>query len=180
MKSGDEKTSVWTLPNRLSLVRIIFIPAIVYLISRQEKLPLLFACILFVIAGITDGLDGLIARRMSMKTRFGLYLDPIADKLLISSVLITLSCYGLVPLWLTLVIVSRELLINGLRSYYAVEGVTIYSSFAGKLKTTLQIVGISCVLYSPSLQTAGLIIIYGALFFSLFSAYRYVYAIFQK
>jgi CDP-diacylglycerol---glycerol-3-phosphate 3-phosphatidyltransferase len=116
---------------------------------------------------------------MRMKTRFGLYLDPIADKLLISSVLITLSCYGLVPLWLTLVIVSRELLINGLRSFYAVEGVTIYSSFAGKLKTTLQIVGISCVLYSPSLQTVGLIIIYGALFFSLFSAYKYVYAIFQ-
>ena len=69
MKSGDEKTSVWTLPNRLSLVRIVFIPAIVYLISRQEELALLVACFLFVIAGITDGLDGLIARRMSMKTR---------------------------------------------------------------------------------------------------------------
>jgi len=189
MKSGDEKTSVWTLPNRLSLVRIVFIPAIIYLISRQEKLALLLACILFVIAGITDGLDGLIARRMSMKSRFGLYLDPIADKLLVSCVLIALSSYRTgefgVPLWVTLIMVSREFLINGLRSFYAVGGDTLYSSFAGKLKTTLQIVGISCVLFSGSpygahfFQTAGLVLIYVALFFSLYSAYRYVYGVFQ-
>ena len=185
MKSGDEKTSVWTLPNRLSLVRIIFIPAIVYLISRQEKPALLLACLLFVIAGITDGLDGLIARRMSMKSRFGLYLDPIADKLLVSCVLIALSSYGTVPLWVTLIMVSREFLINGLRSFYAVGGDTLYSSFAGKLKTTLQIVGISSVLFSgspygaPFFQTGGLVLIYVALFFSLYSAYRYVYGVFR-
>jgi len=189
MKSGDEKTSVWTLPNRLSLVRIIFIPAIVYLISRQEKPALLLACLIFVIAGITDGLDGLIARRMSMKSRFGLYLDPIADKLLVSCVLIALSSYRSdqfgVPLWVTLIMVSREFLINGLRSFYAVGGDTLYSSFAGKLKTTLQIVGISSVLFSgspygaPLFQTAGLALIYVALFFSLYSAYRYVYGVFQ-
>jgi len=189
MKSGDEKTSVWTLPNRLSLVRILFIPAIIYLISRQERLALLVACLLFVVAGITDGLDGLIARRMSMKTRFGLYLDPIADKLLVSCVLITLSCYRTsefgVPLWATLIMVSREFLINGLRSFYAVGGSTLHSSFAGKLKTTLQIVGISCVLFSGStygsgsFQTAGLVLIYAALVFSLYSAFRYVYGVFR-
>ncbi|OPY70615.1 MAG: CDP-diacylglycerol--glycerol-3-phosphate 3-phosphatidyltransferase [Syntrophorhabdaceae bacterium PtaU1.Bin034] len=179
MKSGDEKTSVWTLPNRLSFIRILFIPAIIYLISTQQKQFLFASCILFIVAGITDGLDGLIARRMSMKSRLGLYLDPIADKLLISSVLITLSCYGFVPLWVTIVMVSREFLINGLRSFYAVEGITIYPSFSGKLKTTLQIVGISCVLFGQPLQQAGLIIIYGALFFSLFSAYKYIYAIFK-
>jgi len=189
MRSGDERTSVWTVPNRLSFVRIVFIPAIIYLIWRQEKLSLLFACFLFVLAGITDGLDGLIARRLGMKTRFGLYLDPIADKLLISCVLITLSsdwCRGFgVPLWVTLLMVSREFLINGLRSFYAVGGTTLSSSFVGKLKTTLQIVGISCVLFSGSLygsplfHAAGLIIIYGALFFSLWSAYRYVHAVFR-
>ena len=169
-------------------MRIVFTPAIIYLISAQQKQSLLAACILFIIAGITDGLDGLIARRMGMKTRFGLYLDPIADKLLISCVLITLSCYHLVvPLWVTLVIVSREFLINGLRSFYATEGVTIYSSYSGKLKTTFQIIAISCILFSgycdvrdywfSFFQTAGLILIYVALFFSLFSAYQYVRAI---
>jgi CDP-diacylglycerol--glycerol-3-phosphate 3-phosphatidyltransferase len=149
MKSRDENTSVWTLPNWLSLIRILFIPVIIYLISTESAQLRLASCILFVIAGITDGLDGLIARRMSMKTRLGVYLDPIADKLLISTVLITLLYYRLVPLWVTLVMVSREFLINGLRSFYAGEGVTFYSSYAGKLKTTLQIVGIACLLSAP-------------------------------
>ncbi len=188
MKSGDEKTSVWTLPNRLSIVRILFIPAIIYLVATRQERFSLAACILFILAGITDGLDGLIARRMGMKTRLGLYLDPIADKLLVSCVLITLSCYGLVPLWATLVLVSREFLINGLRSFYAAEGVTIYSSYSGKMKTTFQIVAISCILFSRywdtgrywvSFQTAGLVVIYVALFFSLFSGYQYVRAILQ-
>jgi len=178
MKSRDEKASVWTLPNRLSFVRILFIPAIIYLISTQKERFLFMSCILFIVAGITDGLDGLIARRMSMKTKLGVYLDPIADKLLISSVLITLTRYDLVPLWVTIVMVSREFVINGLRSFYAVEGVTIYPSFTGKTKTTLQIVGISCVLFSRSFHELGLIIIYASLCFSLFSAYRYIYAIF--
>ncbi len=184
MKSRDEKTTVWTLPNRLSFVRILFIPIIIYFIATHDQRFFfasrgIWACILFIIAGITDGLDGLIARRMSLKSRLGIYLDPIADKLLVSSVLITLSYYHLVPLWLTIVLVSREFLINGLRSFYAVEGITIYPSFSGKLKTALQLVGISCVLFGGSLHQVGLAIIYLALFFSLFSAYRYVYAIFK-
>ena len=81
MKNRDETTSVWTLPNRLSLVRILFIPAILYLISTQSEQLRFVSCILFIVAGITDGLDGLIARRMRMKTRLGVFLDPIADKL---------------------------------------------------------------------------------------------------
>jgi CDP-diacylglycerol--glycerol-3-phosphate 3-phosphatidyltransferase len=75
--------------------------------------------------------------------------------------------------------VSREFVINGLRSFYAGEGIAIPSSFAGKLKTTLQIVGISCVLFSPSFYVPGLVIIYASLFFSLYSAYRYIRAIFR-
>jgi CDP-diacylglycerol---glycerol-3-phosphate 3-phosphatidyltransferase len=179
MKSRDEKTSVWTLPNRLSLVRILFIPAILYLISTQDGRLRFASCVLFVIAGITDGLDGLIARRMSMKTKLGGYLDPIADKLLISTVLITLSYYRLLPLWVTIVMVSREFLINGLRSFYAMEGVTIFPSFAGKLKTTLQIVGIACILFGRPFQAVGLVVIYISLCFSLFSAYKYMLAIFR-
>jgi CDP-diacylglycerol--glycerol-3-phosphate 3-phosphatidyltransferase len=185
MKSRDEKTTVWTLPNRLSFVRILFIPVIICLIATREHHFLLvsngiWACILFIIAGITDGLDGLIARRMDLKSRLGIYLDPIADKLLVSSVLITLSYYRMMPLWLTIVLVSREFIINGLRSFYAVEGITIYPSFSGKLKTALQIVGISCVLFGYwSFDRVGLAIMYLALFFSLFSAYKYVEAIFK-
>ena len=179
MNQKDEKTSIWTLPNRLSMLRILFIPAIIVLISFQKDGYLRASSILFIIAGITDGLDGWLARRLSMTTKLGLYLDPIADKLLVSSVLITLSAYGLVPLWVTIVLVCREFLINGLRSFYAVEGVTIFPSFAGKLKTTLQIVGISCILFSGALHQVGLIIVYAALCFSVYSAYHYIWAIFR-
>jgi CDP-diacylglycerol--glycerol-3-phosphate 3-phosphatidyltransferase len=188
MSSTDERASVWTLPNWLSLLRIVFIPAIVYLISTEQPQFLFAACVLFIVAGITDGLDGWIARRMSMKSRLGLYLDPIADKLLVSSVLICLSYYRLLPLWVTLLLVCREFLINGLRSFYAIEGKSIYPSMAGKLKTTFQIIGISFILFGSgvswtlfgrwSFLDIGNVIVYVALFLSLYSACRYIYAIF--
>lgn len=179
MKVRDEKASLWTLPNRLSIIRILFIPIIIILITTQDDKLLFASCLFFIIAGITDGLDGYMARKMSLTTKLGVYLDPIADKLLISSVLITLTYYNLVPLWITILLVSREFIINGLRSFYATEGIVIYPSFSGKLKTTLQIIGISCILFSKSLYTIGLYIIYGALFFSIFSAVRYIWAMFQ-
>jgi CDP-diacylglycerol---glycerol-3-phosphate 3-phosphatidyltransferase len=189
MKSRDEETTVWTLPNRLSFVRILVIPVIVYLISTEQEQFLFASSILFILAGITDGLDGYIARRMSLKSRLGLYLDPIADKLLVSSVLITLSYYRLFPselqnqvfLWLTVVLVSREFLINGLRSFYAREGVTIYPSFSGKLKTTLQIIGISCILFHDGwIRQLGFGVTCVALIFSLYSAFNYVSALFTS
>jgi CDP-diacylglycerol---glycerol-3-phosphate 3-phosphatidyltransferase len=181
MKSKDETTSVWTLPNRLSFVRILIIPVIILLIAAQSERYLFISSLLFIMAGITDGLDGLIARKLSMTSRLGLYLDPIADKLLISCVLITLSYYHMVPLWVTLTLVSREIIINGLRSFYATEGIAIYPSSAGKVKTTLQIIGISFILFSrlPLMQEIGLAVIYAALLFSIYSAMGYIYAIFS-
>ena len=83
MKVRDEAASLWTLPNRLSILRILFIPIIVLFIASQEDGLLLASCLLFIIAGITDGLDGYLARKMSLTSRLGLYLDPIADKLLV-------------------------------------------------------------------------------------------------
>ncbi|HNQ63161.1 MAG TPA: CDP-diacylglycerol--glycerol-3-phosphate 3-phosphatidyltransferase [Syntrophorhabdaceae bacterium] len=187
MKVKDEKASVWTLPNRLSIIRILFIPIIIILISTEYEELLFASCLLFIIAGITDGLDGYIARKMRMTTKLGLYLDPIADKLLVSSVLITLSYYRMIPLWVTILLVAREFLINGLRSFYAMEGITIYPSFAGKFKTTLQIIGIACMLFNSPLKKldtlihqTGLIVLYIALFFSIYSAIHYMSAIFKS
>jgi len=187
MKVKDEKASVWTLPNRLSIIRILFIPIIIILISTEYEELLFASCLLFIIAGITDGLDGYIARKMRMTTKLGLYLDPIADKLLVSSVIITLSYYRMIPLWVTILLVAREFLINGLRSFYAMEGITIYPSFAGKFKTTLQIIGIACMLFNSPLKKldtlihqTGLIVLYIALFFSIYSAIHYMSAIFKS
>jgi CDP-diacylglycerol--glycerol-3-phosphate 3-phosphatidyltransferase len=186
MKVRDEAASLWTLPNRLSIIRILFIPVIVFFISTQEDGLLLASCLLFIIAGITDGLDGYLARKMSLTSKLGLYLDPIADKLLVSSVLITLTYYHQIPLWVTLILVGREFLINGLRAFYAMEGIAIYPSSSGKIKTALQLMGISCVLFNIAIERIdaiahqiGLIIIYAALFFSIYSAIDYLTALFR-
>ena len=203
-KDKDEKRSLWTLPNRLSIVRILFIPVIVYLISTQEDKLIFLSAVLFIVAGITDGLDGYIARKMSLKSRLGLYLDPIADKLLVSSVLITLTDYKIVPLWVTIILVCREFIINGLRSFYAMEGIEVYPSFSGKLKTALQIIGISCLLcvlpeqwsyslcdmlaymgiscidFNNAMHEIGIVIIYIAMAFSVYSAVKYMSALFRK
>ncbi|MDD5010100.1 MAG: CDP-alcohol phosphatidyltransferase family protein, partial [Syntrophorhabdaceae bacterium] len=119
MKAKDEKMPLWTLPNRLSVIRILFIPLIIIFI---EKGFFFTASLLFIIAGITDGLDGFMARRLSLGSKFGVHLDSIADKLLVSSVLIALTYYRLVPLWVTIILVGREFIISGLRSFYAMEG----------------------------------------------------------
>lgn len=184
MKARDEKMPIWTLPNRLSIIRILLIPVI---ILCMEKGFFFAAFFFFIFAGITDGLDGFIARKLNMTTKLGLYLDPIADKLLVSSVLITLTYFKFVPLWITIILVCREFLINGLRSFYAMEGIAVYPSFAGKLKTMLQIVGIAFILFDSGndylrntpLDRIGLYILYGALFFSIFSAWNYIAAIFK-
>ena len=186
MKVRDEAATLWTLPNRLSILRILFIPVIVFFISTQEDGLLLASCLLFIIAGITDGLDGYLARKMNLTSKLGLYLDPIADKLLVSSVLITLTYYHQIPLWVTLILVGREFLINGLRAFYAMEGIAIYPSSSGKIKTALQLIGISCALFNIAVERIdaiahqiGLIIIYAALFFSIYSAVNYLTALFR-
>lgn len=185
MRAKDEKLPVWTLPNRLSVIRILFIPLII--LCMEKGFPF-SSFLLFLIAGITDGLDGFMARRLSMTSKLGLYLDPIADKLLVSSVLITLTYENLVPLWMTVLLVCREFLINGLRSFLAMEGIAVYPSLSGKLKTMLQIVGIACILFdwgsgllrNTLIDKIGLYILYAALFFSLYSAWNYIAPIFKS
>jgi len=184
MKAKDERLPIWTLPNRLSIIRILFIPLII--LCMENGFPF-SSFLLFLVAGITDGLDGFMARRLSMSSKLGLYLDPIADKLLVSSVLITLTYENLVPLWMTILLVCREFLINGLRAFLAYEGIAVYPSFTGKLKTVFQIIGIACILFdwgsgllrNTLIDKIGLYILYVALFFSLYSAWYYIAAIFK-
>ncbi len=91
-----------------------------------------------------------------------------------------MTYYHRIPLWITIILVCREFIINGLRSFYALEGITIYPSITGKLKTTLQIVGISCILLDHNLTNLiGLYVMYAALFFSMYSAINYITAIFK-
>jgi len=183
----DEKTSIWTLPNRLSLLRILSIPVICFFISLQENRFFLLSFFFFVLAGITDGLDGFFARRLKLRSRFGVYIDPIADKMLVVSCLVTLSYYKVVPLWLTVLLVLREFLINGIRAFYAEEGITVYPTKSGKYKTAFQIIGISLLLLNRSFENPiisgssymepGLVALIIALILSIYSATKYLLGI---
>lgn len=102
------------------------------------------ASVLFILASITDGLDGYLARRRGQITTLGMLLDPLADKIMVTAALIALVAYNpsIVKVWIAVVIISREFLISGLRSIAASEGYTIDASDLGKLKTVIQIVAV--------------------------------------
>lgn len=134
------------LPNKITLVRIFLIP--VFMLIAWLKLPYgdWLATIVFIIAALTDTLDGYLARRRQEVTRFGKLFDPLADKLLVSAALLVLVESGRLVAWVALIIIGRELAVTGLRAIAAADGIIISASPLGKLKTIFQIIAISALL----------------------------------
>ncbi|MCZ2155410.1 MAG: CDP-diacylglycerol--glycerol-3-phosphate 3-phosphatidyltransferase [Bryobacterales bacterium] len=150
-----------TLPNFLTILRIFFVPLLVALLV-QENLGITVwgyrlsnqsaALAVFLVAGLTDLLDGYLARRWKQVTTVGTLLDPIADKLLISAALIALVQVGVVPAWMVIVVVGREFAVTGLRSIAAAEGFTIQASELGKSKMVSQIVAVALLILSTQYE----------------------------
>jgi CDP-diacylglycerol--glycerol-3-phosphate 3-phosphatidyltransferase len=135
------------LPNSITMSRIIMIPLLLWILSQHFPWHAhgeaeILASVLFVLASITDGLDGYLARRRGQITTIGMLLDPIADKIMVTGALIALVAYNpqVVKVWIAVVIIGREFLVSGLRSIASSEGFTIQASDLGKLKTVIQIV----------------------------------------
>jgi CDP-diacylglycerol--glycerol-3-phosphate 3-phosphatidyltransferase len=136
------------LPNSITMSRIVMIPLLLWILSPffpsqgHPAMQELCASILFVLASSTDGLDGYLARKRGQITTMGMLLDPLADKILVTSALVVLVAYNpaVVKVWIAVVIIGREFLISGLRSIASSEGFTIQASELGKLKTVAQIV----------------------------------------
>lgn len=129
------------LPNRITIVRVFMIPLflVLYLIP---SIPYnnIFAGIIFILASLTDALDGHIARKHNLITNFGKFADPLADKLLVSAALICFVEFKLIPAWIIIVIISREFIISGFRLVASDNGVVIAASYWGKFKTISQMV----------------------------------------
>jgi CDP-diacylglycerol--glycerol-3-phosphate 3-phosphatidyltransferase len=137
------------LPNSITMSRIVMIPLLLWILSTHFPLQgngeqEILASILFIMASITDGLDGYLARSRGQITTMGMLLDPIADKIMVTGALIALVAYNpqVVKVWIAVVIIGREFLISGLRSIASSEGFTIQASDLGKLKTVAQIVSV--------------------------------------
>ncbi len=144
-----------TLPNSLTLLRIFFIPLLLAVLLRKPiyiDTPWVLitkewlALPIFLVAALTDLLDGIIARRRGQVSTLGTLLDPVADKLLISAAFISLVELGLLPAWMVVLIVGREFAVSGLRSIAAAEGYTIEASDLGKTKMVMQVVAVGFLL----------------------------------
>ena len=132
----------------LTLLRILMTPVVIVLLLDGR---LVEGLAVFVMAGITDGLDGFIARYFHMRTRLGAYLDPLADKLLLMSSLTCLAWMGMVPVWLAVVVVGRDVAVMlGVVTLGIFSGAPeINPSFGSKISTLLQLITVTCVLASP-------------------------------
>ena len=128
------------LPNKLSVARALLIPVMVALMSFDSRLCMILAAAVFGAAAYTDYLDGHIARKRHLVTDFGKFIDPVADKLLNLSAMVMLTRLGLLPHWIVIIVLARELCVDGLRMVAVGQGKVIAAGWLGKVKTTSQIV----------------------------------------
>jgi CDP-diacylglycerol--glycerol-3-phosphate 3-phosphatidyltransferase len=148
--TATDASSVWRqVPNVLTVLRICLVPILIAAIAEDPS-GSAFAVSLFVIAAVTDVADGQIARRQSVVSTFGKLLDPVADKLLVGGVLVTLAVHDQVATWIVVVILGREAAVTGLRWHAKREGIIVSASFWGKAKMVLQCAALLALLAVPS------------------------------
>ncbi|KGG80278.1 CDP-diacylglycerol--glycerol-3-phosphate 3-phosphatidyltransferase [Caloranaerobacter azorensis] len=134
------------LANKLTIIRIFLVPVFMFFLLVKIPYGEYIAAFIFILAALTDSLDGYIARKRNQVTKFGKFMDPLADKLLVSAALISLIEKGKLSAWIVILIIAREFAITGLRVLAASEGITIAASWWGKIKTISQIVAIITLL----------------------------------
>jgi CDP-diacylglycerol--glycerol-3-phosphate 3-phosphatidyltransferase len=172
------KTSILNIPNYLTFLRIITIPLILFLLQSGRPNSCLWAALIFSIAFFTDWLDGFIARKKNLVTKFGKILDPLADKLLIGSSLIMLIGLDRVEAWMGVLLIGREIAVTWLRSMLAVKGHILASSWWGKYKTFFQAISLIPLMihysyWSIDFHFWGTIILWVALILTLWSGVLY-------
>ncbi|WP_456275427.1 CDP-diacylglycerol--glycerol-3-phosphate 3-phosphatidyltransferase [Bacillus sp. AK128] len=178
------------LPNKITVSRIFLIPLFLIvtlapfswgeIVVGEYSIPVthLVGAIIFIIASCTDWIDGYYARKLNMVTNLGKFLDPLADKLLVSAALITLVELQLAPAWMVIVIISREFAVTGLRLVLAGEGEVVAANMLGKIKTWAQIIAVSALLLHnfPFVWLNipfDMISLWVAVFFTIYSGWDY-------
>lgn len=168
------------LPNKLTLFRVILIPFFVFFMLTDvvaQPMSKIIALIIFIVASLTDMLDGKIARKYNLVTNFGKFMDPLADKLLVCAALICLTSIGKLASWIVIVIISREFIISGFRLIASDNGVVIAASYWGKFKTTFQMLMIIVLILdiqTPFFTVLGIVLTYVALALTIVSLIDYI------
>jgi len=167
------------LPNILSLSRVFLMPVILVFLTLRGQFGYvcglnigdLLACVVFILASVTDAADGYIARKRHIVTNMGKFIDPLADKILVIAVLVALVELQRFPAWMVVVIISREFIVSGLRMVAASEGVVIAASKGGKLKTVTQIIGIIMLILNIP---GAMLVMWVAVFLTVWSGISYL------
>lgn len=143
------------LPNKITVSRILLVPIFMIVLFLPIPYANLIAALIFVVAAATDGIDGHIARSTNTVTNFGKFLDPLADKLLVTSALIALVGQLKLPSWVAIIIIAREFIVTGLRLIAVNEGKVIAAGMSGKIKTVTQIIATVLLLIDPTVLNAS-------------------------
>ena len=167
------------LPNKLTTFRVILIPFFVFfmLAPNMTGINHYIAAAIFIVASLTDLLDGKIARKYNLVTHFGKFMDPLADKLLVCSAMICLIQTGQLAAWIVVIIIAREFIISGFRLIASDNGVVIAASYWGKFKTTFQMLMVIVLILNvqmPFFQILGKILTYAALILTVVSLIDYI------
>lgn len=166
------------LPNKITVFRILMIPFFVAcMLIKEIPYNEFIAGAVFIIAALSDLVDGKIARHYNLVTNFGKFMDPLADKLLVQSALICFMERGLLPAWMVIVILSREFIISGFRLVAADKGIVIAAGYLGKLKTVFQMVMSVMLIFhfiNPVWQLLEQILIWGSLVLTIVSLVDYI------
>ena len=166
------------LPNKLTVARVIMIPFfLVFLMTDFFEAARYVALAIFIIASLTDMLDGKIARKYNLVTNFGKFMDPLADKLLVCSAMIAFTGMGIMPAWIVIIIIAREFIISGFRLIAAEKNVVIAAGMSGKIKTTVQMI-MCCLLIARLpfnfMRYVEQVFIYAALVLTVYSLIVYL------
>ena len=144
--ASNLRREVTNLPNLVTMGRVVVIPLVLYLMDNYNPLRTFIASLLYLVAAAGDFLDGYLARSRGQVSMLGKFLDPLADKLIVTAVLVYMVALSRVPAWVVVVLIARDLAIQGLRSIASAQGLVIAASEGGKIKTALQLVAIMMLL----------------------------------
>jgi len=182
---NPKRGKLLNLPNTISLTRVFLVPLVLLFLSlRIDQVPYLpdlgggrmtwgdlLAGSVFIIAALTDSLDGYIARKQKLVTTMGKFIDPLADKVLVIAAMVALVELQRVPAWMVVVIITREFVVTGLRLVASAEGVVIAASPRGKIKTVFQIIAISLLILR---LPGGMALMWVAMFLTVWSGMDYL------
>ena len=177
-----DSASSLNLPNLITGFRFVLAGLLALLLScEQGQTMALLSWLIFTLAACSDWVDGYFARRYQSITALGKLMDPLADKILVTTALIMLIPLGRIPAWVALIILAREILVTGLRGMASAEGVVVAASGLGKIKSICQYIGLGTLIFPadflpiPRLHTIGLVIVYLALVLTVWSGLDYFY-----